>query len=128
MISITFVQSERDQLLERLERYLKTSDGKMTRDRYLKMCEQLGKEPDPKEIPPDMEDFPEIAVLAMTTFSHLGDRVYPDIGYMGKDFTNLPYYIEQYGSRGSTVIFRDSNLFRVKSNRKFSRSIEKRKR
>ncbi len=69
----------------------------MTRDRYLKMCEQLGKEPDPKEIPPDMEDFPEIAVLAMTTFSHLGDRVYPDIGYMGKDFTNLPYYIEQYG-------------------------------
>lgn len=97
MISITFVQSERDQLLERLERYLKTSNGKMTRDRYLKMCEQLGKDPDPKEIPPDMEDFPEIAVLAMTTFSHLGDRVYPDIGYMGKDFTNLPYYIEQYG-------------------------------
>lgn len=69
----------------------------MTRDRYLKMCEQLGKEPDPKEIPPDMEDFPEIAVLAMTTFSHLGDRVYPEIGYMGKDFTTLPYYIEQYG-------------------------------
>jgi hypothetical protein len=69
----------------------------MTRDRYLKMCEQIGKEPDPKEIPPDMEDFPEIAVLAMTTFSYLGDRVYPDIGYMGKDFTTLPYYIEQYG-------------------------------
>jgi hypothetical protein len=63
----------------------------------LKMCEQIGKEPDPKEIPPDMEDFPEIAVLAMTTFSYLGDRVYPDIGYMGKDFTTLPYYIEQYG-------------------------------
>ena len=97
MTSITFVQNEKNQLQERLQKYLKTSDGKMTRDRYLKMCEQLGKEPDPKEIPPDMEDFPEIAILAMTTFSHLGDRVYPDIGYMGKDFTNLPYYIEQYG-------------------------------
>jgi hypothetical protein len=32
----------------------------------------------------------------MTTFSSLGDRVYPDIGYMGKDFTTLPYYLEMY--------------------------------
>lgn len=69
----------------------------MTRERYFKMCEQLGKEPNPKEIPPDIDDFPEIAVLAMTTFSNLGDRIYPDVGYMGKDFTNLPYYMDQYG-------------------------------
>ena len=69
----------------------------MTRDRYLKMCEQLGKEPDPKEIPPDWDDFPNIAVHAINTFSMLGDRIYPDVGYMGKDFTNLHYYIEMYG-------------------------------
>ena len=69
----------------------------MTRERYFKMCEQIGKEPDPDEIPPDMEDFPEIAVQALNTFSSLGDRLIPDIGYMGKDFTNLPYYIEFYG-------------------------------
>jgi len=60
------------------------------------MCEQLGKEPDPEEIPPSMHDFPDIAVDAMSTFSALGDRVYPDIGYMGKDFTTLPYYMEVY--------------------------------
>lgn len=69
----------------------------MTQERYLKMCEQLGKEPDPEEMPPDINDFPEIAILAFNTFSCLGDRVYPDIGYMGKDFTNLPIYIEMYG-------------------------------
>ena len=69
----------------------------MTQERYLKMCEQLGKEPDPEEMPPDINDFPEIAILAFNTFSSLGDRVYPDIGYMGKDFTNLPLYIEMYG-------------------------------
>ncbi len=69
----------------------------MTRERYFKMCEQLNKEPDPDEIPPDMDDFPEIAVQALNTFSSLGDRLIPDIGYMGKDFTNLPYYIEFYG-------------------------------
>jgi len=61
------------------------------------MCEQMGKDPDPKEIPPDVEDFPEIAILALNTFSSLGDRVYPDVGYVGKDFTNLPHYIEVYG-------------------------------
>ena len=57
----------------------------------------MGQEPDPKEIPPSIEDFPDIAIEAMNTFSSLGDRVYPDIGYMGKDFTTLPYYIEMYG-------------------------------
>ena len=34
-------------------------DAKMTRDRYLEMCEQLGKEPDPERIPPDWNYFPE---------------------------------------------------------------------
>jgi len=61
------------------------------------MCEQMDKEPDPKEIPPDMEDFPEIAIHALNTFSNLGDRLVPDVGYMGKDFTNLPYYMKFYG-------------------------------
>jgi hypothetical protein len=60
------------------------------------MCEQLGQEPNLEEIPPDIEDFPEIAVQAMSTFSSLGDRVFPDIGYMGKDFTTLPYYLDMY--------------------------------
>ena len=69
----------------------------MTQERYFKMCEQMGKEPDPEEIPPSLEDFPEIAIQALNTFSSLGDRVYPDIGYMGKDFITLPYYIEMYG-------------------------------
>jgi len=69
----------------------------MTRDRYLKMCEQMGQEPIEDEIPPDWEDFPTIAIQALTTFSDLGDRVVPDVGYMGKDFTNLPIYIKMQG-------------------------------
>ena len=84
-------------MLERLEKYFKNSESKMTRERYFKMCEQMDKEPDEDEIPPDAEDFPPIAILALNTFNALGDRVFPDIGYMGKDFTNLPYYIEIYG-------------------------------
>ena len=63
----------------------------------MKMCEQMGQEPIDDEIPPDWEDFPTIAILAINTFSSLGDRVVPDVGYMGKDFTNLPFYIDMHG-------------------------------
>ena len=69
----------------------------MTRERYFKMCEQLGKEPIEDEIPPDWEDFPNIVISALTTFSQLGNRMAPDIGYLGKDFTNLPYYTSIHG-------------------------------
>ena len=68
----------------------------MTRERYLKMCDQLGQEPDEDEIPPAWEDFPEVVLDALNTFNCLGDRMYPEIGYMGKDFTNLGYYISIY--------------------------------
>ena len=68
----------------------------MSAEKYLKICEQLGKEPDPKEIPPAWEDLPSIMQAAINIFNMLGDRVYPDIGYIGKDYTNLPIYIELY--------------------------------
>lgn len=68
----------------------------MTRDKYLSMCEQLGREPDPEQIPPDIADFPDIAIYAMNTFNMLGDRTYPDIGFVGKDYTNLKHFIEIY--------------------------------
>ena len=68
----------------------------MTRDRYLDMIEQLGKEPSENEIPPDWEDLPEIIMCAVSTFNSLGDRVFPEIGYIGKDYTNLQHYLQVY--------------------------------
>lgn len=58
--------------------------------------EQLGKEPSPDEIPPDFEDLPDIIIYAVNTYNMLGDRVYPEIGYIGKDYTNLNHYFEAY--------------------------------
>ncbi len=69
----------------------------MTKDRYLNMCEQLGKKPDMEEMPPDYNDFPEIVIHALNVYSMLNDRILPDIGYLGKDYTNLPIYIETLG-------------------------------
>lgn len=68
----------------------------MTRDRYLEMMEQLGQEPKEEEIPPDWEDLPDIIFFAVSTYNILGDRVYPEIGFMGKDYTNLPYFLDMY--------------------------------
>lgn len=62
----------------------------MSKDKYLEMQEQLGKEPDPERCPPGLEDFPEVFIEAIEIFNLMGDRVYPEIGYMGKDYTNLP--------------------------------------
>ena len=59
--------------------------------------EQLNQEVIDEEIPPDFQDLPEIIVLAVNTFNSLGDRIYPEIGYVGKDFTNLPFFINIHG-------------------------------
>ena len=74
----------------------KNLDTGMTRNKYLTMCEQLGKEPNDDEIPPDWEDFPEVMQHAINSFNQLGDRVYPEIGFVGKDYTNLNHYLEIY--------------------------------
>lgn len=66
----------------------------MTRDRYFEMMEQLEQEPKQEEIPPDFEDLPDIFTYAVQTFNLLGDKIVPDIGYVGKDYTNLPQLIE----------------------------------
>lgn len=68
----------------------------MDKARYLAMCEQLGDEPDPEKMPPGIEDMPEIVHIAITIFNRLGDKVYPEIGYTGKDYTNLNHYIKIY--------------------------------
>lgn len=87
---------QKEKLWDRLEKWQKHKDSKMDKDRYLSMMDELGQEPKLEEIPPDYEDFPEIVIDAINTFNSLGDRVYPEIGYIGKDYINLPYYVRNY--------------------------------
>jgi len=81
---------------ERLEKWQTNVEVGMTKDKYLEVQEQLGKEPDPERCPPGAEDMPEIIIDAIEIFNLLGDRAYPEIGYIGKDYTNLPILIEIY--------------------------------
>jgi hypothetical protein len=61
----------------------------MTKDQYLRMCEQTGMEIDWEKCPPDINDFPENTLTVLELFHQLGDRIYPDIGYVGKYYTTL---------------------------------------
>lgn len=69
----------------------------MTKEKYLTLCEQMGQEPSEAKIPPEYQDFPWPLQQAIEVFNRLGDRVYPDIGYMGKDYTSLSLHMEVIG-------------------------------
>ena len=71
-------------------------DTGMTRDRYFEMQEQMGHEPDEDMIPPDMDDLPELCHKALDIYNRMGDRVYPEIGYIGKDYTNLDFILKHF--------------------------------
>ena len=68
----------------------------MTKDQYLRMVEQTGEEIDWDRCPPEAEDFPEIVIDCINIHHSLGNRMYPEIGYMGKDYTNLPLLLKLY--------------------------------
>lgn len=104
----------------------------MTRTKYLDICEQLEQEPDDDRIPPAWEDFPEIVQQAINTFNQLGDRVYPEIGYVGKDYTNLHCFIDVYDINDKEFFLEilswlDSRAIK-KSSEQLKREFEKLKR
>ena len=60
------------------------------------MCEQLGSEPIPEEIPMDFSEFPFNIQEAIQIFSILPDNWEGMSGtYMGKDYSILPYLMDE---------------------------------
>ncbi len=82
---------------ERLTKFFNNAESKITVDKYFEICDQLGQEPDPDRIPIQWSDIPNEAQIAVSIFNSLGDRLVADIGYLGKDYTSLPVYIEACG-------------------------------
>ena len=75
----------------------------MTKDQYLMLCEQTGEEIDWDKCPPDWEDFPDIVINTVSIFNSLGDKIYPEIGYTGKDFTNFEFLFKHYNIRNNQI-------------------------
>ncbi len=60
----------------------------MTRDAYFEMCELLGEQPDPDQIPVEFEDLPDVVQQALEIYSFLPDRWEGmSATFMGKDYT-----------------------------------------
>ncbi len=106
----------------------------MTKDQYLRMCEQTGQEIDWKKCPPDLEDFPETVYTALNIYNSMGSRVQAEIGYIGKDYTNLNllykfYYIKEYEKDWifELLLFLDERAIE-ESQKRMRREIDKIKR
>jgi hypothetical protein len=68
----------------------------MTKEQYLMMCEETGQEIDWNKCPVEWEDFPAPVIDAVNIYQILGNRIYPEIGFIGKDFTNFNFLLEQF--------------------------------
>tara|TARA_B100000575_G_C23136302_1_gene660229 strand:+ start:2701 stop:3024 length:324 start_codon:yes stop_codon:yes gene_type:complete len=77
----------------------------MSKDQYLEMCAQMGEDPDWEKCPPDWTDFPDIIIDSMNIFNSLGSRIYPEIGYVGKDFTNFDFLLKLYNIKDHHIDF-----------------------
>lgn len=79
-----------------MKNYFNNSSAKMTKEQYLLMCENLGTEPNPEEIPAEFSDFPVQVQEALQIFSILPDNWEGMSGtYMGKDYTILPFLMNE---------------------------------
>ena len=74
--------------LKQLEELFLNLDQGINQDKYKEIQEQRGQPIEENKMPLSLDDFPDIVIIAINVFNRLGDRVYPEIGYVGKDFTN----------------------------------------
>ena len=80
-----------EQQVERIRALIQKSlQDNIDVDKYLQLCEQLGKDPDPNELPVEMADFPFEVQEAFNIFNLLPDRWDGMNGtYLGKDWSAL---------------------------------------
>lgn len=71
----------------------------MTRQQYLLLCESLGQDPDPRVLPVELDDFPDIVRVAITVYNNLMDCYIPgEIPlFIGKDKSSLQVLFDIYG-------------------------------
>ena len=92
----------------------------MTKEQYLMMCEQTNQEIDWEKCPPEWEDFPNVVIDTMNLYNSLGNKVYPDIGFTGKDYTNFNFLYNHFNFYSHHKEFVLELLFELES-----RDIEK---
>jgi len=80
----------------------------------------MNQAPDWEKCPDDWEDFPPLITDTVSIFNSLGDKIMPDIGYLGKDYTNLDFYLNLYGIEEHQQLFVSEILLSMET-----RAVEK---
>ena len=84
----SFFEANREEdTLEYLGRFLDNAKVGVTKEKYIKMCEQLGDPIQEDRIPPEMDDFPSYVETAISIFNSLPDMYSGGMEpiYSGKD-------------------------------------------
>jgi len=105
LICRTFVQNEKEELWKRLEKWQNCIETKTSAETYFKICEQLGRDPEPDQIPPEINDFPPEVQYAIEVYNKLGDKVVADVGYLGKDWTAVQYFEKLYPLEDKEIFY-----------------------
>lgn len=71
---------------------------------------ERGLEPDPNKIPIGYEDLSYDGQLALNIYGKLGNRVYGDVGFTGKDFTVLPILIHYHSILDTDLLLEYLNV------------------
>lgn len=81
----------------------------------MRICEQLGQEPDPAKMPLNLSDFPEEVQVAFFMFGLLPDNWEGMSGtYMGKYWDGIDYFFNLYEVKEPKVIFYLMKLYEGK--------------
>lgn len=120
-----FKEDEEQDTIQLIQKFLKDQDSPITKEKYLEVQKQLGKEPDPKYMPLGYEDLPEDAQLALIIYNKLGNRIYGDVGFTGKDYTNLPILIERHNIYDTALLIDLLNVIDIYYIEKNQRQIKK---
>jgi hypothetical protein len=87
--------------------------------------EQVGKEPDPEKIPIGVDDLSFDCQIAISIYNRLGSRIYGDVGFVGKDYTNLPILIEVYSIKNKELLIDLLNIIDTFNIQKSQEAIKK---
>ena len=89
-----FYQEQVKEILALIKRKFKDN---LDIDTYLRVCEELGEEPDPDKMPPELDVFPYEVQIAFLIHSLMPDRWDGMSGsYMGKDWSCLGSLLDIY--------------------------------
>ena len=90
-----FYASQVEKILSLLDKHF--LEGQIDIDKYLRICEQLGEEPDLDKMPPDKADYPSEVQDAFFMHDFLSDKWDGMSGsYLGKDYSNLETLLNIY--------------------------------